>query len=55
MAERTGEQSEWLERCRAAKAQLDDAARREQAAIDALPFSRMELAQVLERIQARQH
>jgi tetratricopeptide (TPR) repeat protein len=54
MAERTGEASQWTERAKAAKAEIEVALGREQSAIEALPFSRLELAQVLSQIQARQ-
>ena len=54
MAERTGEQSAWVERTQRAKRQLQQAAEAERAAIDALPFSRADLQAVLREIQGRQ-
>ena len=43
MAERTGEESVWVERARVSKRELERAVEEEQRAIDALPFSREEM------------
>jgi tetratricopeptide (TPR) repeat protein len=48
MAERTGEQSAWVERTRAAKTSLERAQRAEQAVLDRLPYTRAELRQALD-------
>lgn len=50
MAERTSEQSEWVERARAARAELEQRLAQEQLALDALPFSRENLEAALERL-----
>ncbi len=47
MAERTGEQSEWVARTRAARDELAQALLREEQALDALPYSREDLRRVL--------
>jgi len=53
MAERTGEQSEWVNRARAAEKDLERRLRDEQAAIDRLPFSRQALEYALEGLKAK--
>lgn len=52
MAERTRERSNWVERARAARRELERALKQEQEAIDASSFSREELQQILKRIPA---
>lgn len=47
LAERTGERSRWIDKARAAKAQLSAARQSEQAALDRLPYTREQLQQAL--------
>ncbi len=54
MAERTQEQSEWVTRTRHMLRELEQAQLAEQKAIDALPFSRLDLQRVLDEIARRQ-
>ncbi len=53
MAERTHEVSPWVERSRIAKTEIQQAMRREQEAIDKLPFSRATLEAALQDLQSR--
>ncbi|MCA9631318.1 MAG: tetratricopeptide repeat protein [Myxococcales bacterium] len=53
MADRTGEHSSWVDRARQAKAELQAAIKREQAALDALPYTRTELQAALDDLAAR--
>jgi hypothetical protein len=53
MAQRTGEQSEWVRRTEQSQRQLAEARRAEEQALDRLPFSRAELEQALEDLAAR--
>jgi tetratricopeptide (TPR) repeat protein len=48
MSARTGEKSQWVERARQAKTQLEQARDAENAAIDRLPYTRAELRQALD-------
>lgn len=48
MARRTGERSVWVAKAEQSVRDLDEAVRREQAALDALPYSRAELEKALE-------
>ncbi len=48
MAARTGEHSQWILKAQAAKHQLEQARKRENASIDALPYTRQELRAALE-------
>ncbi|HVJ17551.1 MAG TPA: hypothetical protein VM686_19120 [Polyangiaceae bacterium] len=50
MASRTGESSAWVERAQQAKAEIERAQAREQAALDRLPYSRAELQAALDRL-----
>jgi len=47
MARRTGERSVWVAKAEQSVRELDEAVRREQAALDALPYSRAELEKAL--------
>lgn len=48
MARRTGERSVWISRAEQSVRELDEAVRREHAALDALPYSRAQLEQALD-------
>jgi tetratricopeptide (TPR) repeat protein len=50
MADRTGESSEWVSRARSLKAELEQRLKQEDAAIEALPFSREALEAALKRL-----
>ena len=50
MAERTGENSEWVERSRQAKSAIERAVEAEKAAIDRLPYTRADLQRALDDI-----
>lgn len=50
MAERTGENSEWVARAKTARSELQQRLTEEQVAIDALPFSREALESALQRL-----
>jgi outer membrane protein assembly factor BamD (BamD/ComL family) len=53
MAQRTGEQSDWVRRAEQSQRQLAEARRAEEQALDQLPFSRAELERALEDLAAR--
>jgi tetratricopeptide (TPR) repeat protein len=53
MAERTKELSPWVDRARVAKAEIGEAMKREQAALDKLPFSRATLQSALDDLQRK--
>ena len=53
MAERTGESSEWVRRTEQSRGQLARARTEQQSALDRLPFSRAELQQALDHLEAR--
>jgi tetratricopeptide (TPR) repeat protein len=53
MAERTGEDSDWVRRSAAAKVELERALQEEQAALARLPYSRADLEQALKDIERR--
>lgn len=53
MAARTGERSTWVERARSAKVDLERAMKREQEALDALPYTRAQLQAALDDLAAR--
>lgn len=53
MARRTGERSVWVAKAEQSVRDLDEAVRREQAALDALPYSRAELEKALEDISRK--
>jgi Holliday junction resolvasome RuvABC DNA-binding subunit len=53
MAQRTGEQSEWVRRTEQSQRQLAQARRAEEQALDRLPFSRAELERALSDLAAR--
>jgi tetratricopeptide (TPR) repeat protein len=53
MAQRTGEQSAWVQRTEQSRRRLQQAMAAEQAAIDRLPFTRADLQQALDDIEAR--
>ncbi len=53
MAARTGEHSAWVDRARGAKAELQQAIKREQKALDALPYTRAQLQAALDDLAAR--
>lgn len=53
MAARTDEKSAWVARAERALLDLDEAVAREQAALDALPYSRQELQQALDDLAQR--
>lgn len=50
MARRTGERSVWISRAEQSVRELDEAVRREHAALDALPYSRAQLEQALDDV-----
>ncbi len=51
MAERTGEHSEWVLRAREAQVKIHEAMKKEDAAINALPYTRAELQAALDRLK----
>jgi tetratricopeptide (TPR) repeat protein len=53
MAERTGERSAWVEKSQKAKATIEQAMKREDAAIAALPYSRATLQLALDMLQRK--
>jgi tetratricopeptide (TPR) repeat protein len=53
MAQRTGEQSEWVRRTEESRSKLEEARREEERALDRLPFSREELARALADLEQR--
>ena len=53
MARRTGEHSVWIARAEQSVRELDEAVRREQAALDALPYSRAQLEHALEDLSRK--
>lgn len=53
MTERTGERSEWVQRAAKARATIEAARRREQAALDKLPYSRATLDAALAELSRR--
>ncbi len=53
MAQRTGEESEWVRRTEQSRRRLQQAMASEQAAIDRLPFTRADLQRALDDIEAR--
>lgn len=53
MAKRTGEQSDWVLRARTAKSDLEQARKRENEAIDRLPYTREQLRQALDDLAAK--
>jgi len=53
MAQRTGESSEWVRRTEQSRGQLARARAEQQSALDRLPFSRAELKQALDDLEAR--
>lgn len=53
MAERTGERSEWVARAAEGRRALQDALRREEQALGALPYSRAELERAFETLRSR--
>jgi tetratricopeptide (TPR) repeat protein len=53
MAERTGEDSEWVRRSASAKLELEQVLQQEQAALSRLPYSRADLEQALKDIERR--
>ncbi|MEY4548556.1 MAG: hypothetical protein RL685_4751 [Pseudomonadota bacterium] len=53
MAQRTGEQSEWVRRTEESRRKLEATRREEERALDRLPFSREELARALADLEQR--
>lgn len=53
MGQRTGERSVWIAKAEQSLKALDEAMRREQAALDALPYSRAQLQQALDDLERR--
>lgn len=53
MADRTGERSEWVTRAAEARRSLEDAVRQEDAALAALPYSRLDLEKALAQLAHR--
>ena len=53
MAQRTGEQSEWVRRTEQSQHQLEEARRAEERALNQLPFSREELQRALDDLASR--
>jgi hypothetical protein len=53
MAQRTGEQSEWVRRTEQSRHQLEEARRAEERALNQLPFSREELQRALDDLASR--
>ena len=53
MVERTGERSEWVLKTRDARATIEQQIDRENAALDALPYSRLELQAALDELAQR--
>ena len=53
MARRTGERSVWIAKAEQSVRELDEAVRREQAALDALPYSRAQLEHALDDLSRK--
>ncbi len=53
MAKRTGEKSAWVARAREARARIEGAIRREDEAIDRLPYTRAQLREALEELKKK--
>jgi hypothetical protein len=53
MAQRTGEQSEWVRRTEQSQHQLEESRQAEERALNQLPFSRAELQRALDELAAR--
>lgn len=53
MAKRTGEKSAWVTRAQVAKERLQEAMRRENAAIDRLPYTRAQLQEALDELKKK--
>ncbi len=53
MAERTGEQSAWIGKARSSLIALDDAMKKEQEALDDLPYTRQQLQDALDDLSRR--
>lgn len=53
MADRTGERSQWVQRARATRAMLADSLAREQAAVEASPYTRQDIERVLAELSRR--
>jgi hypothetical protein len=53
LLERSDRPSRWREKAKAALLEIEEAQKREQAALDALPYSRAQLQQVLDEMAAR--
>jgi tetratricopeptide (TPR) repeat protein len=53
LAERTGEQSEWVMKAKASRSALEKGIRDEEAALDRLPYSRADLERALEEVGKR--
>jgi tetratricopeptide (TPR) repeat protein len=53
MAERTGEESEWVRRAATSRVELQRAAAAEQSALDRLPFTREDLQRALDDLSSR--